>query len=349
MFDIRQIIGKGSFPTGPKNCITDVPGIAVGHREIFQDEPHVIRSGLTVILPNYKNPWRWCYPAGSFILNGCADFNGYHWIKETGTIQGPIALTSTVSLGSVRDTIYQKAIEKIGDDYHYMPVVMETDDSWLSDDECLTIGSKEVEAAFQNTSTNSSPQGNVGGGTGMICHEFKGGIGTSSRQLMLAGESFTIGCMVQANYGDRKNLRLDGIPVGRQIPYSVTPSPWISPKSKGSILVVMITDLPIIPIQCDRLSRRAALGLAQVGCIGHHDSGDMILCFSTGNKFPKNQIGQFRVIDSAILDPVFEAVTELIHDAIWNALLNANSLVGREGRCAYAIDHHILRKIVNYS
>ena len=347
MFDIRQIIGKGNFPSGPKNCITDVPGVAVGHLEILQDGPRVLRSGVTIILPEYEDPWRWRYPAGSFILNGCADFNGYPWIKETGTLQGPIALTSTVSLGTVRDTIYQLAIKQIGDDYHYMPVVMETDDSWLSDDQGSLISSKEVEAAFQNASTNRSPQGNVGGGTGMICHEFKGGIGTSSKQLMLAGELFTIGCMVQANYGDRKDLRLDGFPVGKQIPYSITPSPWVSPKSKGSILVVLSTDLPIIPTQCDRLSRRAALGLAQVGCIGHHDSGDMILCFSTCNKFPKNHIGQFRVVDSGMLDPVFEAVTELVHDAVWNALLNANTLVGQESRCAYSIDHHLLRKIVN--
>lgn len=345
MFDVRNWIGKGDFPSGPKNCLTDVPGLAVGHQQIFSDHPKTIRSGLTMILADHSDPWSWNYPAGTFLLNGCADFNGYPWIKETGSIQGPLALTSTVNLGLVRDTIYQLALLRASKNYHYMPIVMETDDSWLSDDEQPALSAQEIIEAFEIASTDACAQGNVGGGTGMICHDFKGGIGTASKQLMVAGESFTIGGLVQANYGNRKDLRLDGFPVGKKIPYSIIPSPWHSPQSKGSILVIVATDLPLIPIQCDRLARRAALGLSRVGCAAHHDSGDLIVCFSTGNKFPRNQIGSFKVIDSAMLDHVFEAVIELIHDAVWNALLNAVTIVGQAKRSAHAIDHQLLTEL----
>ena len=342
MHDIRTWIGQRDFPSGPKNCITDVPGLAIGHLSVIRDEPNLNRTGVSIIIPDLSDPWYWCYPAGTYILNGCGDFSGFPWIKETGSLQGPIALTSTASLGLVRDTIYQLAVQKNIQDYHYMPVVLETDDSWLSDDSSPGIGSAEVVRSFENASTKASYQGNVGGGTGMICHEFKGGIGTASKKVTIAGESFTVGGIVQANYGNRKDLRIDGFPIGRKVSYDIIASPWDKPRSKGSILVIIATDIPLIPIQCDRLAKRASLGLASLGCYGHHDSGDIVLCFSSSNKFPKQKLGQFNVYDSALMDPVFEAVSELVHDAVWNALLNAQDCVGLKGRKAIAIDHETL-------
>ena len=341
-YDVRSWIGQGKFTSGPKNCITDVEGIAVGHCNVIKNNPLVSRTGVTIIIPDSKDPWHWSYPAGTYILNGCGDFNGYPWLKETGSLQGPVALTSTVSLGLVRDAIYQFAIERNIEDYHYMPIVLETDDSWLSDDSSPSIKVTDVIRAFESANINASPQGNVGSGTGMICHEFKGGIGSASKQIIIAGESFTIGGLVQANYGNRKDLRINGFPIGEKIPYEIIPSPWNKPRSKGSILVILACDIPLLPKQCDRLAKRASLGLASLGCYGHHDSGDIILCFSTSNRFPRQKIGKFNVFDSAMFDSVFEAVVELVHDAVWNALLNADDCLGFEGHKAVAIKHDIL-------
>ncbi|MEE2925036.1 MAG: P1 family peptidase [bacterium] len=348
MHDVRTWIGPRDFPSGPKNCITDVPGLAVGHRNVIRDEPVVNRTGVTIILPDLNSPWHWCYPAGTYILNGCGDFSGYPWIKETGSLQGPIALTSTASLGLVRDTIYQLAIQKNIQDYHYMPIVLETDDSWLSDDSLPGVSNSEVIKAIETANIGPSDQGNIGGGTGMICHEFKGGIGTASKTVTISGESFTLGGMVQANYGNRKDLRIQGFPIGRNIPLNIISSPWDKPRSKGSILVTIATDIPLLPLQCDRLAKRASLGLGSLGCYGHHDSGDIILCFSTSNKFPKQKSGQFKVFDSGMLDSVFEAVSELVHDAVWNALLNATDCVGLNDRKAFAIDHNILSEKLQF-
>ena len=172
-----------------------------------------------------------------------------------------------------------------------MPVVLETDDSWLSDDSCPSLSGMEVIRAMETATTNASDQGNVGGGTGMICHEFKGGIGTASKQITIAGERFTVGGIVQANYGNRKDLRINGFPIGSKISYDITPSPWDKPRSKGSILVIIASDIPLLPIQCSRLAKRASLGLGTLGCYGHHDSGDLILCFSTSNRFPRRKFG----------------------------------------------------------
>ena len=344
IYDVRSWLGRGEFPSGPKNCITDVPGIAVGHHKVIKDKPSINRTGVTLILPDLNDPWHWCYPAGTYVLNGCGDFNGYPWIEETGSLQGPIALTSTASLGLVRDAIYQLAIQKNIQDYHYMPIVLETDDSWLSDDSCPSLSGMEVIRAMETATTNASDQGNVGGGTGMICHEFKGGIGTASKQITIAGERFTVGGIVQANYGNRKDLRINGFPIGSKISYDITPSPWDKPRSKGSILVIIASDIPLLPIQCSRLAKRASLGLGTLGCYGHHDSGDLILCFSTSNRFPRRKFGQFKVVDSAMLDSVFEAVAELVHDAVWNALLNARDCLGFKGHTAVAIDHDVFTK-----
>ena len=349
MYDVRTWIGPGDFPSGPKNCITDIADFGVGHYSLINDEPSISRTGVTILIPNLDDPWHWCYPAGTYILNGCGDFNGYPWIKETGSIQGPIALTSTANLGIVRDSIYQLAIQKNVQDYHYMPIVLETDDSWLSDDSSPGLSGLEVVRAIETATKQASDQGNIGGGTGMICHEFKGGIGTASKTITLAGESFTIGGIVQANYGNRKDLRINGFPIGQKIPLDLISSPWDKPRSKGSILVIIATDIPLLPIQCDRLAKRASLGLGFLGCYGHHDSGDIILCFSTSNRFPKQKAGQFTVFDSALLDSVFEAVSELVHDAVWNALLNADDTVGLFGRKAYAIDHNLLSEKLQFT
>ncbi|MGH8928508.1 MAG: P1 family peptidase, partial [Acidimicrobiia bacterium] len=282
-------IAIGRLPTGAFNAITDVEGVLVGHATVIADEPSVVRTGLTMVLPRGKAIWADYAFAGRHSFNGFGEMTGIPWLDESGLLGSPIGLTNTYQVGMVRDTLVAYGVEAGFADGFGLPVVTETDDGWLSDIASFHLTASEVRSALDSAGGGPVAEGNVGGGTGMICHEFKGGIGTSSRVVDLAMHTYTVGVLVQANYGARYDLRIDGVPVGRMIAYDRVPAPWSAERSDGSIIVIIATDAPLLSDQCRRLARRATVGLARVGGVGHDGSGDLFLAFATGNHLPASQ------------------------------------------------------------
>jgi D-aminopeptidase len=280
--------------------------------------------------------------AGCHRLNGNGELTGLEWVRESGLLTTPIAITNTHSVGVVRDALVAASVD--GSDARWsLPVVGETFDGLLND-----INGFHV---------------NVGGGTGMICHEFKGGIGTASRVLREAAGGYAVGVLVQANYGKRSWLRIDGVRVGEAIPVSEVPSPWDEEEGRrrpaagsGSIIVVVATDAPLLPHQCERLAQRAGLGIARVGGTGGHSSGDLFIAFSTGNALPAGTGDDFdpvglstydvRVVGDIVVDELFDAVIEATEEAIVNALVAARTVVGRDGIIAHAIPHDRLVEVM---
>jgi D-aminopeptidase len=279
-------IAIGSLPTGPNNAITDVPGVLVGQVSVVRDQPHVVRSGVTMVVPREGGIWEDYAYAGSHILNGNGEMTGLGWIEESGMLGSPIGITGTAQVGLVRDQLVAEAYRLGLDDSFELPVVGETWDGWLSAIETFPVDARHVTDALAGAVEGPVPEGNTGGGTGSICHEFKGGTGTASRLVSALEATYTLGVLVQANYGARQDLRVDGVQVGVEIGLDVVPSPWISPPSGGSIIGVIATDAPLLPDQCRRLARRATIGLGRVGGYGHDSSGDIFLAFATGNHLP---------------------------------------------------------------
>ncbi|MFI5018408.1 MAG: P1 family peptidase, partial [Dongiales bacterium] len=261
-------ITVGTLPTGPLNAITDIAGVEVGHSTLIRDEPAVVRTGVTMIWPGGRDIWNDYRFAGFHSFNGNGEMTGTIWLAEQGLLTGPIGITCTHCVGAVRDAICSYAVKLGIETPWHLPVVAETHDGWLSNAETFPVTEAMAHAALDSARGGPAAEGNVGGGTGMICHEFKGGIGTSSRVVESAGEHFTVGALVQANYGARDLLRVDGVPVGREIPYGEVPSARAEGSSSSSIIVVLATDAPLLPIQCQRLARRATTGLAWAGGIG---------------------------------------------------------------------------------
>ncbi|MEZ4767936.1 MAG: P1 family peptidase [Caldilineales bacterium] len=349
----------GDLPTGPHNAITDVPGVMVGHATLVRDEPRVIRTGVTVIQPRgdvRDNP----VFAGYHALNGCGEMTGMAFVEEFGWLSSPVALTDTTQVGLVRDALIHYAVERYGKGAHYLGVVGETWGGWLNDRDGFALTREDVFAAMDDAATGPVAEGNVGGGTAMICYDFKGGVGTSSRQVELAGEGFTVGVLVQANQGERNQLRVDGVPVGRELGAEIVPlafaSPpaadadgaWSAPTQTGSILIVIATDAPLLPLQCKRVARRAAMGLARTGSVAHTGSGDLFLAFATGNDlpFPEEQPFSLRVLSDWSLDPLFDAVADAVEEAILNALVAAETMTGFAGRRAPALPHADLQRVM---
>jgi len=337
----------GDLPTGPYNAITDVPGVRVGHHTLIYDEPRVARTGVTVIQPNDKI-WESHVYAGYFSFNGNGEMTGLPWLEESGTLGSPIGITNTHQVGLVRDAFVKYEIEKGSGMGWLLPVVAETYDGWLNDINAFHLKQEHVLQALDEAKSGPVAEGNVGGGTGMICHEFKGGIGTSSRVVSGASGDFTVGVLVQANYGDRELFRVDGVPVGYQISEEHTPYPWGKPPSGSSIIVIVGTDAPLLPDQCKRLARRATVGLARVGGVGHNGSGDIFLAFATGNSIPAktDAIQNIRTLPHQHLNPFFEAVAEATEEAILNALCAADTLTGFQGHTAYALPLDELQRIM---
>lgn len=333
----------GTCPPGPLNAITDVAGVAVGQTTVIADAPRVVRTGVTIILPRPDIFNNFAF-AGFHRFNGNGEFTGIHWIEETGQLEMPIALTNTQQVGLVRDTLIKYEFERTGREAGPLPLVGETLDGWLSDANAHALTEAHVREALAAASTGPVAEGATGGGTGMICHEFKGGTGTSSRIADTPGGRFTVGALVQANYGTRGLLRVDGVPVGREIGVDVVDSARKPPRLDGSILVVLATDAPLLPIQCRRLAQRAGVGLARVGGTGHNGSGDMFLAFSTGNDLPPNAAGPVPVhmLPSVQMDALFDAAAEAVEEAILNALVAAGTMTGFKGRTAYALPHDLL-------
>lgn len=369
------VIGEGR--PGRHNAITDVAGVRVGHATIVHgDGPLVrgqgpVRTGVTVIVPHDGDPRSEPVFAGAHTLNGNGDLTGLEWIRETGLFHGPMAITNTHSVGVVRDALIEIGArdERPGRPSWSLPVVGETYDGRLSDINGFHVRPEHVEAALESASSGPVAEGAVGGGTGMICHEFKGGIGTASRALPERAGGWTVGVLVQANYGRRGLLRIDGVPVGLEIPISEVPSPWPSPRpglaepppgsgdpppGSGSIIIVVATDAPLLPNQCARLAQRAGLGLARTGGLGATSSGDLFLAFATGNRHhPPGEaavdgagVVAVRMLVDPALDPLIEATVEATEESIANALVAAETMVGRDGITAHRLPHDRLREVM---
>jgi D-aminopeptidase len=340
-------IAPGIFSPGPLNAITDVAGVRVGHTTIVRDRPNVVRTGVTAIWPCGPEIWRRHVFAGFHSFNGCGEMTGTIWIAEQGMLGAPICVTNTHSVGVVRDALCAYAVRAGARQAFHLPVVAETYDGWLSDAESFPVTQQDAFAALDSASGGAVAEGNVGGGTGMICHEFKGGIGTASRVVTTAGERFTVGVLVQANYGARELLRVDGVPVGREIGLNEVPFSRGKPPDAGSIIVILATDAPLLPIQCQRLGRRATTGLAWVGGIGANGSGDIFLAFSTANAVtPEAAIIEVRGLGAAAMTPLFQAAAEATQEAILNALTAAETMTGFEGRTVHALPLDRLREVM---
>ena len=352
----------GTYPTGPHNAITDVAGVRVGHTTLVSgDGPlHVgqgpVRTGVTVVLPHEGNIGTDPVFAGYHVLNGNGEMTGLVWVKESGLLTTPIAITNTHSVGVVRDALISYDILRATSDYHSMwslPVVAETYDGFLSDINGMHVKPEHVYAAMDGAAGGPVAEGCVGGGTGMICHEFKGGIGTSSRVLPEKLGGFTVGVLVQANHGKRRRLRVDGVPVGELIDGNEVPQPRMSiPPGGGSIIIIVATDAPLLPMQCTRLAQRSALGVARVGGVGENSSGDIMLAFSTANRglnpaAVSPEPLAVRMLQNDALSPLFEAVVDATEEAILNAVCMATTTVGISGHTAHALPLDRLREIMN--
>ena len=334
----------GDLPTGPDNAITDVPGVLVGHATVVRDEPQVVRSGVTMIVPRDGDIWNDFAFAAWHNFSGNGEMTGLPWVEESGMIGSPIGITNTLQVGLVRDFLCRAAVEHGLDEAWHLPVVGETWDGWLSTIESFPLTEDDARAAYESAARGVVAEGCVGGGTGMICHEFKGGIGTSSRVVTTPSGVFTVGVLVQANYGARRDLRIDGVPVGRHIGLDVVDTPWSAPPSGGSIIVVVATDAPLVATQCHRISKRAVVGLGRTGGYGHDSSGDIVLTFATGNhvRSPDTAPHDIEMLPLQHMDPLFHAAADAVEESIANALCVAETTQGRQGRVAHAIPHDLL-------
>jgi D-aminopeptidase len=341
-------ISVGELSPGPVNAITDVPGVWVGHATVIHDQPAVVRTGVTMVVPRENEIWSDLAPAGSFVLNGNGELTGLAWLDDSGMLGSPIAITNTHQVGMVRDALVRYSLDHGVIDGFILPVVAETWDGLLSDAGSFPLSEADALAALATASPGPVAEGNVGGGTGMVCHEFKGGIGSASRLAAMEVGEYTVGVLVQANYGSRDQLIVDGVPVGRLVGTDRVPSPYEQYEAGGSIIGIVATDAPLLPVQCRRLARRAALGLARVGGMAHNGSGDLFLSFSTGNHVPLRAPGlnDLRALPDGSLDPLFRATVEATEEAILNALVAAETMTGFRGRTAHRLPHDLLHEAV---
>ena len=304
------------------NAITDVEGMRVGHSTIIEGDD--VRTGVTVVVPGELPLF-----AAPFRLNGNGEMTGLEWVRESGLLTTPVAITNTFSVGVVRDAIVESQV-RISRDRWHLPVVAETWDGRLNDIAGMHVRREHVFEALDAAADGPVAEGNVGGGTGMVCHGFKGGIGTSSR---LVGDGYTVGVLVQANHGARRRLAIDGVPVGLELGPDRIPLPD-EPEAPpaGSIIVVAATDAQLLPHQCDRLARRAALGIGRTGGAGETSSGDLVLAFATGNRsLESEELIPLQMIPESSIDQLFYGVIEATEEAIVNALLAAETMTGRSG------------------
>ena len=324
----------GRLPTGPANAITDVAGITVGHTTLVEGDD--FRTGVTVVVPPPEPLF-----AASHTINGNGELTGLEWVRDSGTLTTPIGLTNTHSVGVVRDALVAAA--QPGELDWSLPVVGETWDGLLNDINGFHVRPEHVFAALGAAQGGTVAEGSVGGGTGMVCHGFKGGIGTSSR--VVEGGA-TLGVLVQANHGRRPRLRVNGVPVGEAIGADVVPLPpgGVAAEGAGSIIVLIATDAPLLPGQCERVARRAAFGIARMGGMGERSSGDIALCLATGNRGLAADEPELslRMLNDGLIDALYEAVIDAVEESILNALLASETMTGRKGNTVYALPHERL-------
>ncbi len=345
----------GFLPTGPLNAITDVSGVRVGHVNIHSDSPRVVRTGVTAILPLEVDYWKESVFAGFHSYNGFGEVTGTHWIRETGILSSPICLSSAFSIGVLRDTVLAHTFRNGINDRWHQPCVGETYDGVLNDGVDGPVTREHVEQAIEIAETGKVAEGAVGGGTGMMSFEFKSGIGTSSRVASCTNGDFTVGVLVQSNFGNRSQLSIDGVPIGRKIGYDLVDSPMRrdeKPSSEGgSIVIVVATDAPLTPSQCNRLAHRAGIGLGRVGGFGNNRSGDFIISFSTGNRIPFQQdkmVEGLCMLPNEDMNPLFPAVAEATEEAIINSMTMADTMTGRDGNIVHAIPLDLLSNFMDH-
>lgn len=344
---------------GKWNAITDVAGVAVGEKTLISGEGKLVvgvgpvRTGVTAIIPRQDDLFDPVYAAW-FSQNGNGEMTGTTWVEESGFLDGPVMITNTHSVGVVRDAVIAWRLRhqppKVVEDAWSLPVVAETWDGWLNDINGFHVKSQDAIEALDSAKTGAVAEGNVGGGTGMICNEFKGGIGTASRVLSAKDGGYTVGVLVQCNYGLRPQLRIAGVPVGKEIPQQRAYE-----QETGSIIVVVATDAPLIPTQLKRVAKRVTDGLGRLGSISGNGSGDIFIAFSTANPHAyygnKDAIYSERpatvqtVINERI-DPIFEATVQATEEAVVNAMVAAETMVGRDGHTAIALPHGELKQVL---
>ncbi len=338
---------------GPLNAITDVTGVVVGHTTLIAGEGPLtigegpVRTGVTVILPRGDDPADPVF-AGWFALNGNGEMTGTTWVEESGFLEGPIAITNTHSVGVVRDAIIAWQVERGAAFQPWsLPVVAETYDGFLNDINGFHVEAEHLFSALDNARSGPVAEGNVGGGTAMTCLGFKCGIGTSSRTGLGRG-GYTVGVLVQANFGGRRQLTIAGVPVGREMAREQRPGPDHDSGGRGSIIVVVATDAPVLPHQLKRIARRASLGVARTGGTAQNGSGDIFIAFSTANagSAGARPTSDIRMLSNSRISPLFEATVQAVEEAIINALVAAETMVGRDGNRAEALSHERLREIL---
>jgi D-aminopeptidase len=341
---------------GPLNAITDVAGVTVGQVTLIEDlaDGRKVRTGVTAILPRGRSTFDTAVYGAWFALNGNGEMTGTAWVEESGQVDSPIVLTNTHSVGVVRDAVIawrvRAGLEPDASGYWWsLPVVAETWDGELNDINGFHVRPEHVDRALDTAAAGPVAEGNVGGGTGMICHEFKCGIGTASRRLAVAGSDYTLGVLVQANYGLRDTLRIAGVPVGQHLRNDrIDSESDPAAADNGSIIIVVATDAPLLPHQLKRIARRAGLGLGRMGSFAGNGSGDIFLAFSTANAGALK--GAPRAESTSLgndqLDPLFNATVQATEEAIVNAMVAARDMQGQDGHYAKALPHAELVRLL---
>lgn len=331
---------------GPNNAITDVAGTEVGCTTLIAGPD--VRTGVTVVHPRGKENHAPVF-AGWHALNGNGEMTGTAWVEEGGFVEGPIGLTNTHSVGLVRDSIIAWEVQARALIQRWsVPVVAETADGWLNDMNGFHVTSQHVWAALNEAHAGPPPEGNVGGGTGMVCFGFKGGTGTASRQLSEADGGYTLGVLVQANFGRRVELTVSGVPVGKHLEAYAPFAPQQPHEGQGSLIALIATDAPLLPHQLKRLARRGPLGMARTGGMASNFSGDIFLAYSTANSGAgaPDHIVNLDCLPNQKMDALLFAVTHAVEEAILNALVAAETMTGREGLTAAAMPHAELQQIL---
>ena len=345
---------------GKLNAITDVPGVEVGYTTLISGNGKLevgkgpVRTGVTAIIPRGHASVNDPVYAGVFSLNGNGEMTGTAWVEESGFLEGPVVITNTHSVGVARDAVIAWRVQHGAADktgyWWSLPVVAETWDGWLNDINGFHVKPEGVFHALDSAHGGAIAEGSVGGGTGMICYEFKGGNGTASRQIEIRASkgtpprSFTVGVFLQANFGRRPQLAIAGVPVGKEIPGEVYK------EESGSCIAVVATDAPLLPNQLKRLARRVSLGLARTGTVSGNGSGDLFIAFSTANPNaanPDQVTHSVETIPNDLMDPVFAGVVQATEEAVVNALVDNRSMTGRDNHQVDALPHDRLRELLN--
>jgi len=343
--------------SGPLNAVTDVRGVEVGVATIIRGEGALkpglgpVRTGVTVVFPRGKESADPVFAAW-FSQNGNGEMTGTTWIDEGGFMEGPVFITNTHSVGVVRDAAIAWSVKQ-GKTFQpwSLPVVAETWDGTLNDINGFHVKPEHVFAAIENAAGGRVPEGNVGGGTGMICYEFKCGTGTASRRLPPQAGGYTVGVLVQANHGRRAELRIAGVPVGQEIAVPPVPRAGGLPSAvdeQGSIIIVVATDAPLLPHQLERITRRATMGLARTGATSGNGSGDIFLAFSTANPGVASAAREIHVnmLSNSRISALFSATVEATEEAIVNALIAAETMTGIDNRRVEAISHVRVKELL---